>query len=86
MSVYQYSTRTLLFFSFSFLFPSFFFFHDSIYSMFVRSNIHRGRDACCVAFRLGFGMAVLVVRAQAFLYLFFPFYTPFFNYSFKHRE
>jgi len=54
--------------------------------MFVRSNIHRGRDACCVAFRLGFGMAVLVVRAQAFLYLFFPFYTPFFNYSFKHRE
>jgi len=43
--------------------------------MFVRSNFHHGRDACCVAFKLGFEMVVLVVRAQAFslfILLFIP--------------
>jgi len=47
-----------------------------------------GRDACCVAFKLGFwdggggGGACTGIS----LFLFFTFYTPFLNYSFKHRE
>lgn len=55
---------------------------STIQFMFVRSNIHHGRDACCVAFKLGFwdggsgGGACAGVSL-----LFFTFYTPFLNYS-----
>lgn len=70
------SVFTLGFFFSFFLHLSF----STIQFMFVRSNIHHGRDACCVAFELGFwdgGGACTGVS----LFYFFTFYTPFLKYS-----